>query len=409
MVALVLASAVALAGCGATAGSGASRPDGSTIAQAPPPSTTTSSSTTTTTNTAPPSPTTAAPTSTSPPTTAPPPTTTAATTTTALSPTTTAPPLTTAPPTTVSPPTTTAPVPADIESIDLASVTFQVPCPSGEEPVAITPSQGPAETPNGAVQLDDLEPVYGDVTGDGRPDAVVRLGCFFVAGGNAYGSSVALVISDRDGAHQLGPAVEGYSPVLVGSTVGVARAVYADDDAGCCPSTIRHVPLSFDGDQLVEGSEGTPLTSDDVATTTGIGGLQVGQPYGQLAATLGQAVVVYDDLDSGGECVSVSIEGGPDLYGLGDAEHLGSVEFDAEDIRTISGLGIGSTEAEVYDAFGDQVTSEPHTYLVPDGHYLTYTPVDDPEHVIVFDTDGTTVTHFRVGESSWAHAIEGCL
>jgi len=28
---------------------------------------------------------------------------------------------------------------------------------------------------------------------------------------------------------------------------------------------------------------------------------------------------------------------------------------------------------------------------------------------VVFDTDGATVTHFRVGEPGWADAVEGCL
>lgn len=106
----------------------------------------------------------------------------------------------------------------------------------------------------------------------------------------------------------------------------------------------------------------------------------------------------------------MTVEGGPqEVSGLGDGEHLGAVEFGTADARTMSGLGIGSREQDVYDAFPGQVTSEPHTYMVPDGHYLIYTPAEDSAHVAVFDTDGTAVTHFRVGEPEWASAIEGCL
>lgn len=318
---------------------------------------------------------------------------------------------TTATTTTTAVPTTTDPPVADITAVDLASVTYHVPClTSGTGLVDITPAAGPTQTPEAAVQLDDLEPRYGDVTGDGRTDAVVRLGCLFVNGGNAYVSSVALVTSERDGAHQLGAAVDGFDPVVVGSRVAVARAVYAPEDARCCPSTTRYVPLTFQGDHWVEGGlGGQPLTTTDTVTTTGIGALQVGKPYGELAASLGQPVVVTNGIDSN-ECVYVTVEGGPqEVSGLGDGEHLGAVEFGAADARTMSGLGIGSREQDVYDAFPGQVTSEPHTYMVPDGHYLIYTPAEDSAHVAVFDTDGTAVTHFRVGEPEWASAIEGCL
>lgn len=190
-------------------------------------------------------------------------------------------------------------------------MTYHVPClTSGTGLVDITPAAGPTQTPEAAVQLDDLEPRYGDVTGDGRTDAVVRLGCLFVNGGNAYVSSVALVTSERDGAHQLGAAVDGFDPVVVGSRVAVARAVYAPEDARCCPSTTRYVPLTFQGDHWVEGGVGgQPLTTAGTVTTTGIGALQVGKPYGELAASLGQPVVVTNGIDSN-ECVYVTVEGG---------------------------------------------------------------------------------------------------
>jgi len=320
---------------------------------------------------------------------------------------------TTAPPTTTTAPptTTTEPPPPDIKSVDLASVTYLVTCPSvdGAE-VEIVPKNGPTPTAGGSVELSgELKSVFGDITGDGRDDAVVTLSCI-ATGGNGQVSNVVLVTSERGGARQVGPAVEGFDPAIVGSVVAVGRAVYAETDAQCCPTTIRYLPLLFARDHLAEGGAGgKAVTNADVATTTGIGGFQVGRPYAEIAATTGQPISVTDDLQTEGTCVSVSIEGGPEeLFGLGDAEHLGSVEFSSDAIKTKSGLGIGSTEAEVYRAFGDRVRSDPHDYLVPDGHYLTFIPNDDPGHVVVFDTDGSTVTHFRVGEDSWAHAIEGC-
>lgn len=40
--------------------------------------------------------------------------------------------------------------------------------------------------------------------------------------------------------------------------------------------------------------------------------------------------------------------------------------------------------------------------------YLTFTPVDEPDRLVVFETDGTTVTAFRAGEAAWATLVEGC-
>lgn len=314
---------------------------------------------------------------------------------------------TTAVPTTTAAPTTTAP-PPDIRSIDLRNGTYRALCPVGVGEVELRPSQGPTQTPDGAVQVEDFDPFFGDMTGDGREDAVVSIGCVFADGGNAYVSSVVLVTAERDGPRQVGPPVDGFEPVLTGSSVVVSRAVFADADPRCCPSTIRYVPLTFQQDHLAEGGGGRPVTDGDSATTAGIGGFEVGRTYAEIAGATGQPVEVSNEVDVGSECVYVSIEGGPaDVSGLGDPDRLRSVEVGNPAVRTKSGLGIGSTEAEVYDAFPGRVTARPHTY-VQGGNYLDFVPEDTPERIVVFDTDGATVSYFRVGEPGWADAVEGC-
>jgi len=282
-------------------------------------------------------------------------------------------------------------------------------CPTSDGEVELKPSQGPTQTPDGAVQVENFDPFFGDMTGDGREDAVVSIGCVFADGGNAYVSSVVLVTAERDGPRQVGPPVDGFEPVLRGSSVVVSRAIYSAEDPHCCPSTTRYVPLRFQGDHLAEGGGGRPVTDGDPATTAGIGGFEVGRTYAEIAGATGQPVEVSNEVDVGSECVYVSIKGGPaDVSGLGDPERLHSVGVGNPAVRTKSGLGIGSTEAEVFAAFPGRVTARPHTY-VEGGNYLDFVPKDTPERIVVFDTDGATVSHFSVGEPGWADAVEGCL
>ena len=85
-------------------------------------------------------------------------------------------------------------------------------------------------------------------------------------------------------------------------------------------------------------------------------------------------------------------------------------------ITTLSGLGIGSTEPEVYAAYGDQIEESLHPYLGEQGRYLTFVPRDaaDADYRLVFETNENavlgerTVTTFRVGRIPEVEWIEGC-
>lgn len=311
--------------------------------------------------------------------------------------------------TTTKPTATTLPPPPDIARADLRAETYRVLCPAGSGPVEVNANGTPTPTPDGAVTVDIFEPTFADVTGDGRDDAVIWITCVFANGGNAFGASVVLVTNERDGLRQLGPPVDGYAPTVVGSTVAVARSVYSPEDPRCCPSTTRYVPLTFQSDHLAEGGGGArPLSESDIATTDGLGEFGVGRTYGEIAAALGQPVVVESILDVDSECRGVTIDGAPsDISGLGDPERLRSVQISNPAVRTKSGLGLGSTETQVYAELPGTVAT-PHDY-VEGGHYLTFTAEEAPGRLAVFDTDGAKVTGYRVGEPGWANAVEGCL
>ena len=86
----------------------------------------------------------------------------------------------------------------------------------------------------------------------------------------------------------------------------------------------------------------------------------------------------------------------------------GLVRVDVRDgrRRTGAGVGVGSTQEEVREAYGDAVDVTPHKYT--DGSYLTIREASGGR-ALVFETDeAATVTTFRVGALPEVGWIEGC-
>lgn len=304
-------------------------------------------------------------------------------------------------PTTTS--TTTAPPPPPIEEVDLRAVPLRIRCFDGElDVVAGAPS---TPSPSGPVKVDLFEVTYADADADGRSDAVVRATCVFADGGNASVASVAVVGATAAGPVQLGQPVDGFQPEVVDGTLVVAQAVYGDGDPNCCPSAFRHVPFGLaDGRWAEAPGDGV---AGDAVTTGGLGALAVGSRYAEVAGRSGRPLLVEDPLQTDGACTYVSFDDLEGVVALGGEGLVHSVQVTSSAVRTRSGLGVGARAEDVYAAFPGRVIATPHEY-VPGGEYLTFTPVDEPDRLVVFETDGATVTAFRAGESGWASAIEGC-
>ena len=80
-------------------------------------------------------------------------------------------------------------------------------------------------------------------------------------------------------------------------------------------------------------------------------------------------------------------------------------------IRTLSGRGVGSSEAEIRETYGARIVDEPHTYGDAGDLYLIYTPRDaaDRDYRVVFEViDGYVVT-YRSGLYPAVTYVEGCL
>ena len=85
------------------------------------------------------------------------------------------------------------------------------------------------------------------------------------------------------------------------------------------------------------------------------------------------------------------------------------VDIAAPPIATRSGAKVGSTEAQITQLYGDQIEVQPRADGQP-GNALVFVPRDeaDKDFLLVFTTDGTTVTSYRAGRVPQVLAPTGC-
>jgi hypothetical protein len=86
------------------------------------------------------------------------------------------------------------------------------------------------------------------------------------------------------------------------------------------------------------------------------------------------------------------------------------VRVDVRDgsVTTAEGARVGDTEARIEELYAGRVTTTPHKYTGPTGHYLTVSVPSLPANLLVFETDGRRVTLYRVGRKPEVEWVEGC-
>jgi hypothetical protein len=87
---------------------------------------------------------------------------------------------------------------------------------------------------------------------------------------------------------------------------------------------------------------------------------------------------------------------------------VGSVSAYRSGPTTVGGVGVGSTEADVFAAYPDRISISPHEYQ-EGGHYLDVArrSADGAVFYLRFATDGEVVTSISTGSEA-ALAVEGC-
>jgi hypothetical protein len=172
------------------------------------------------------------------------------------------------------------------------------------------------------------------------------------------------------------------------------------------------------------GAPGLPLNQDTPITLRGIGPVEVGMTVRQAEEAAGIPLIVDSFADFGGLCYFARPEGLDDhVYFLilapgdkpvtdpqdGIVSAVSSAVGMASPAETDAGIGIGSTEAEVYEAYPGIVQTESH-YYDPKGHYLTVVPTKpaDQAYRIRFSTDGNQVVVIDAGLERATSLREGC-
>jgi hypothetical protein len=172
------------------------------------------------------------------------------------------------------------------------------------------------------------------------------------------------------------------------------------------------------------GAPSLPLDQDTPITLHGIGPVMVGMTVREAEKAAGIPLIIDSFADFGGVCYFARPEGLDDhVYFLilapgdqpvtdprdGIVAAVSSAVGMASPAQTDAGIGIGSTEAEVYEAYPDLVQTEPHHYD-PKGHYLTVVPTKpaDQDNRIRFSTDGNQVVVIDAGLERATSLREGC-
>lgn len=202
-----------------------------------------------------------------------------------------------------------------------------------------------------------------------------------------------------------------------GDAVQLVTGEYLPTDAMCCPSFEMTALIGAAGGEiryLDTQSEPTeyyvPPLEEASLTLNSLGGLEIGMTLAEAEAASGkQFSVGYDS----GFCAQVSPINGPRGLSLMFIEgRLARFDVYEGTVETLSGIGAGSTEGDVFSTYSGRIRVEPHPYDPGGaGKYLIYEPEDaaSKRYSMIFETDGRVVTSFRAGEAEAVSYIEGCL
>lgn len=154
----------------------------------------------------------------------------------------------------------------------------------------------------------------------------------------------------------------------------------------------------------------TAITTVTPVEMNGVGPIRIGMPLANAERLLGEGLAVSGSA-AGSTCAYATPRSGPrGLSFMLTAGVIVRVDVTQGGMRTEQGIAVGSSEAQVLEAFGSFAEVMPHKYDA-EGHYVVVTSPDSRQRDLryVFETFRGVVTKFRAGRLPAVGYVEGCL
>lgn len=224
-------------------------------------------------------------------------------------------------------------------------------------------------------------------------------------GGDPAGTKI-VVTTTASGARTAGSGTSGSgSPVATGTGASGRSGA-----TGVTTSTAPAVPPTvFTTTPPGVLTGGPTLTEASPVTTAGVGALTFGLTVPKAEQALGTRLLPDTAFAAGAQCIVVKPEQGPDAVWFtvvrNTVERL-DVRPPSK-LRTRSGAGVGSTEAQLKTLFAEKLVVS----TVGTAKRATYTPTDaaNASFRIIFELDAAgAVTSYRVGRVGAVESLAPC-
>lgn len=141
---------------------------------------------------------------------------------------------------------------------------------------------------------------------------------------------------------------------------------------------------------------------------TGYGPVLIGMSPAQASRVLGAPLSAGAPVPPQGCHYLFAPEQYPGTYFMVSKGSIARIDFREPGPRTLSGIGVGQSEAAVRQRFGARLQVQPHPYFTPDGHMLTLRSKDG-HHAVRFNTDHGRVKTFEIGRTPEIDWIDECM
>jgi hypothetical protein len=144
-----------------------------------------------------------------------------------------------------------------------------------------------------------------------------------------------------------------------------------------------------------------------IVSLGGIGPIRFGMTLAEAANALHDSTVLASD--SRASCAYIRSKKFPRGTSLMTSNGvIVRVDVDSADVITDTGLGIGDSEVAVLVRNSGRAKIQSNKYRGPLAHDLVVSSTSDPDHLMIFETDGRSIQQYRAGTRAAVDLVERC-